>query len=141
MRFTQVFCDGTAHALSTMDTTVLCLVCGSISSRASDRRKFSSQESQHIVPLFREVFEEECRKQKEMVDFDSYLSQNGCMCRKWFYSSEKCLKLRESLSSNAKVAHERVLSQTPEATPCAYHPTTDVLPLPKQSLMSMPTTL
>ena len=34
-----------------MQITVLCLACGSVSSRASERRKLSSQASHHVVPL------------------------------------------------------------------------------------------
>ena len=46
-----------------MDTSIVCIACGEVSNRASDRRNLTSQASQHVVPLFTEIFGEECRKQ------------------------------------------------------------------------------
>ena len=57
-----------------MDTSIVCIACGEVSNRASDRRNLTSQASQHVVSLFTEMFGEECRKQGKAIDLDILLA-------------------------------------------------------------------
>ena len=54
--------------------TVLCLACGEVTSRPSDRRNLSSASSQHVVPLWKEIAAEECQRQNMTADLDSVTS-------------------------------------------------------------------
>lgn len=113
---------------------VVCLACCDITSRASKRRNLSSSSSSHVVPLWKEIVQEEIQKQDRNIDIDSVVDpdRSGYMCRKCFYAYEKYMKLKESLSSKARLAIDSIFPQSSSQIPCIKRSTFSLPPPPSK---------
>lgn len=86
---------------------VVCLGCGEVAQRSSDRRNLKSSCSQHVVSLWKTTIASELQKRNQLADLDSLISGSGephgagYMCRRCFYSYEKVLKAKAIIESNA----------------------------------------
>ena len=101
---------------------VLCLACGEVTSRTSDRRNLRNSSSQHVIPLWKDLVAEELSKRNQHADLDDLVSGNsGYMCRKCFYAYEKYLKVKEELALKAIHAIDAVIPVT-STTSCSTSP-------------------
>ena len=57
--------------------TVLCLACGEVTQRPSDRWRMKSSTSQHVVPLRKHIVSRELEKRNQQADLDQIISGYG----------------------------------------------------------------
>ena len=118
----------------------LCLACGEVTSRLSDRRNLSGPTSQHVVPLWNEIIMEGSQRQNKALGLET--GQSGYMCRRCFYAYEKCIKLKDALSARAKDAIDAVLSQSVlQASPRKRFTSCPVMPPPSKRIPNTPVSL
>ncbi len=95
---------------------VICLACGEVTRRSSDRRNLKSSASQHVVPLWKTTITSELQKRNQLADLDGLISGSsephgaGHMCRKCFYAYEKVLKAKAIIESSAAKALDAIVN-------------------------------
>ena len=94
------------EAMANPGSGVLCLGCGEVVQRSSERSNLMTTTSQHVVPLWKEVVGSELQRRGRVMDLDGIVSESGAryMCRKCFYAYEKVLKARAVIEANAAKA-------------------------------------
>ena len=108
---------------------VLCLGCGEVSPRSSDRRNLMSNSSQHVVPLWKKTIASELQKRNQLIDLDGLISgwgephRAGQMCRKCFYAYEKVLNASAVIEASAVKALDAMTPAT-SSLPRAMKPCT-----------------
>ena len=118
----------TCTSSSRCTAPVVCLGCGEVSRRSSDRRNLASTVSQHVASLWKSIMESELQNRNQVVDLDSLISgrgeprKGGQMCRKCFYAYEKALNARAIVEANAVKALDAIApvisSLAREMQPC-----------------------
>ena len=121
-------------------SAVVCLGCGSITRRSSDRRNLNSVASQHVAALWKTTMTSELQKRKQLVDLDCLISGSdetskpGKMCRKCFYAYEKVFNAKTVLQTNAAKALDAILpTRTGGLHECAKRSSdSSIVPPPKK---------
>ena len=116
---------------------VVCLGCGEVVHRSSERRNLTSAASQRVVPLWKTVMDSELERRGHAADLVSMVSGvdgngPGYMYRKFFYAYEKFLKAKITIEENvAKVITPTLISPL-SSTPKRSSPNPTVFPPPKR---------